>query len=63
MPITKRPSKATLIELYTKERLTDTQIARRLKVNPSTVYRWKRHYGIKTTTKQLFRVRLERGGE
>ena len=63
MPIMKRPSKERLLSLYTKEGLTDSEIARRLEVNPSTVYRWKQHYGIETDIKQLFQVRVKRGGE
>lgn len=63
MPTTKRPAKDTLITLYTHEGLTDGQIARRFKVNPSTVYRWKRKYGIEVEYKQVFQARVKRGGE
>lgn len=63
MPVTKRPTRDALLSLYTRDGLTDSEIARRLKVNSSTVYRWKRHYGIETDYKQIFEVRLKRGGE
>lgn len=63
MRVTKRPTRDAFISLYTRDGLTDTQIARQLKVNRSTVYRWKKKYGIETDTKQLFLVRLKRGGE
>ena len=63
MPVTKRPTRDTLITLYTTEGLTDQQIARKLKVNPSTVYRWKQKYGIQTSLKRVVQVRLGRGGE
>ena len=46
---TKRPSREELIRLYTREGLTDAEIAERYGVNKSTVYRWKKHYGIKVT--------------
>jgi transposase-like protein len=59
---TKRPEKEALLTLYTRG-LTDGQIARRLKVNRSTVYRWRQHYGIKVSTQQTFTVRLVKGGE
>lgn len=60
---TNRPSRDTLISLYTREGLTDGQIARRFKVNASTVYRWKRHYGIEVKYAQRFTVRLVKGGD
>ena len=63
MPKTKRPEKGALLPLYTEEGLTDREIARRLKVDPSTVYRWRKHYGIEVEFKQLFKVRVRRAGE
>jgi transposase-like protein len=60
MPQTKRPDKAALLPLYTEEGLTDREIARRLKVNPSTVYRWRKKYGIHIEVEQIFRARLKR---
>jgi transposase len=62
MPTTKRPDKESLLTLYTRG-LSDSQIARRLKVNRSTVYRWKRHYGIEVKYAQKFTARLVKGGE
>jgi transposase-like protein len=62
MPTKKRPEKETLITLYTSG-LSDWQIARRLKVNRSTVYRWRRHYGIQVTTDHTFTARLVKGAE
>jgi transposase len=49
--------------MYSKEGFTDRQIAKRLNVNTSTVYRWRKHYGIEIEVKQIFRARLKRGGE
>jgi transposase len=46
MPTKKRPAKESLITLYTRG-MSDGEIAQALKVNKSTVYRWKRHYGLK----------------
>lgn len=63
MGIKKRPEKEALITLYTDEGLTDGQIARRLKVDRTTVYRWKRHYGIEIAYRQVFQARVKRGGE
>ena len=54
----KRPAKEALITLYTDEGLTDGQIARRLEVNRTTVYRWKRHYGIQVTYRQVFKAQV-----
>jgi transposase-like protein len=58
--ITKRPEKQDLLTMYTRG-LSDGQIARRLKVNRSTVYRWKRHYGIQV--KYGVTARSVKGGE
>lgn len=60
MAITKRPTMEALLELYTSRGLTDSQIARQFSVNLSTVYRWKQHYGIETTTEQVFKVRVKK---
>lgn len=57
----KKPDKATLLQLYAKDGLTDVQVAKRLGVNPSTVWRWRKSYGIELTTEQLYRVRLKKG--
>jgi len=59
----KRPGKDELLSMYTKDRLTDGQIARRLEVNRATVYRWRRHYGIEITTERHFQARVKMGGE
>jgi transposase-like protein len=48
--------------MYSNEGLTDSQIAERYQVNRTTVYRWRKHYGIEIEVKQIFRARL-RGGE
>lgn len=58
----KRPAKEALLSLYTQEGLTDSQVARRLGVSYSTVWRWRQHYGIELSVKQLYEVRLK-GGE
>jgi transposase len=59
---TKRPAKDALIKLYTHG-LTDEQIARRLEVNRSTVYRWRRHYHIEVKCAPTYTARLVKGAE
>lgn len=58
----KRPTKEHLLELYTRDGLTDSKIARQFGVSPSTVWRWRQKYGIELSVKQLYEVRLK-GGE
>lgn len=59
-PVT-RPSKAVLLQLYTQEGLTDSQVAKRYGVRRSTVWRWRQHYGIEITTKQVYTVHVQKG--
>jgi transposase len=59
MKKSKRPTKEHLLSLYTQERLTDSQIAQRFNVSPSTVWRWRKKYGIELDVKQLYEVRLK----
>lgn len=63
MAAIKRPNKAHLLSLYTQEGLTDSQVAKRYGVNPSTVWRWRQHYGIEVTTKQVYTVQVQKGDE
>jgi transposase-like protein len=56
-----RPDKATLLSLYTRDGLTDSQIARQFHVSRQTVWRWRKHYGIELVTQQVYKVRVQKG--
>lgn len=56
----KRPTKEDLLSLYTTG-MNDTQVARKFKVNRSTVYQWRRHYGIQLTFQRRFFAQLHKG--
>lgn len=60
MPTKKRPEKGILIAMYTRG-LSDGAVAKELCVDPSTVWRWRRHYGIQLTMQRRFFAQLHKG--
>lgn len=62
MPKQARPTKEVLLSLY-RQGLNDRQIARAFSVDVTTVYRWKKQYGIEVSYERAVTAKVKGEGK